>query len=201
MIKYIVFDFDGTLADSLSFIKEIAYEEFENVSDHDFDVLREEGVGALIKERKIRFWNLPKTVLKLTSRMTNVQGINLFPEVIDSLLVLSQSYKLGIVSSNSEKNIFDNLKKHNVHHLFDFIFSQSSLFGKDKVLKKMCKKHQIHHSEVIYVGDEDRDIVAAKKAKIKNIAVSWGYNSKNKLRQLNPDFLVNSPKEMVSYLS
>jgi phosphoglycolate phosphatase len=65
----------------------------------------------------------------------------------------------------------------------------------------MCKKHQIHHSEVIYVGDEDRDIIAAKKAKIKNIAVSWGYNSKNKLRQLNPDFLVNSPKEMVSYLS
>ena len=61
MIKYIVFDFDGTLADTLSFIKEIAYEEFENVSDHDFDVLREEGVGALIKERKIRFWNLPKT--------------------------------------------------------------------------------------------------------------------------------------------
>ncbi len=201
MIKYIVFDFDGTLADTFEAMKEIAKNEFEGISDKDFELLRDEGIKELMKRKNIHIWDLPKMVLKYTSEMKNKENVKLFPEVLELLKILSKSYKLGIVSSNSEENIIQSLKKHNVQNLFDFIFSQSSIFGKDKVLKKMCKKYQINSSEVIYVGDEDRDIIAAKKNKIKNIAVTWGYNSEKKLKEVYPDIIVNSPKEIIEKIS
>jgi|SRR6056297_1404893 len=201
MIKYIVFDFDGTLADTFEIMKEIAKNEFEDLSDKDFELLRDEGIKGMMKRKNIHVWELPKMVLRFTSKMKNKENVKLFPEVLELLKTLSKSYKLGIVSSNSEENIIQNLKKYNAHSLFDFIFSQSSIFGKDKVLKKMCKKYQINSSEVIYVGDEDRDIIAAKKIKIKNIAVTWGYNSEKKLQEVNPDIIVNSPKEIIEKIS
>jgi phosphoglycolate phosphatase len=201
IIKYIVFDFDGTLADTFEIMKEIAKSEFNDISDKDFELLKDEGISGMIKRKNIHIWELPKMVLRFTSKIKNKKNVKLFPEVLESLRTLSKSYKLGIVSSNSEENIIQNLKKHNVQNLFDFIFSQSSIFGKDKVLKKMCKKYQINSSEVIYVGDEDRDIIAAKKTKIKNIAVTWGYNSEKKLKKVNPDIIVNSPKEIIEKIS
>ena len=197
MIKYIVFDFDGTLADTFEIIKEITKSEFEDVSDKDFELLRDEGIRGMMKRKNIHIWKLPKLVLRVTSKMKNKKDVKLFPEVLATLKTLSKSYKLGIVSSNSEENIIQTLKEHNVQDLFDFIFSQSSIFKKHKVLKKMCAKYQINPSEVIYVGDEDRDIIAAKKIKIKNIAVTWGYNSEKKLKEVNPDYIVNSPKEII----
>jgi phosphoglycolate phosphatase len=201
MIKYIIFDFDGTLADTFEMMKEIVKSEFKDISDKDFELLRDEGIKGLMKRKNIHIWELPQMVLRFTSAMKNKENVKLFPEVLKSLRILSKSYKLGIVSSNSEKNIIQNLKKHNVQNLFDFIFSQSSIFGKDKILKKMCKKYQINPSEAIYVGDEDRDIIAAKKNKIKNIAVTWGYNSEKKLKEVNPDIIVNSPKEIIEKIS
>lgn len=164
MIKYIVFDFDGTLADTFEIMKEIAKSEFEDISDKDFELLRDEGIRGMMKRKNIHIWELPKMVLRFTSKMKNKENVKLFPEMIDLIKILSKSHKLGVVSSNSKENIIQNLKKHNVLDLFDFIFSQSSIFGKHKVLKKMCHKYQIDPSEIIYVGDEDRDIVAAKKS-------------------------------------
>ncbi len=68
------------------------------------------------------------------------------------------------------------------------------------VLKRMCNKHKIKNNEVIYVGDEDRDIIASKKVKIKTIAVTWGFNSKNKLIKENPDYLVDSPIQITKQI-
>jgi phosphoglycolate phosphatase-like HAD superfamily hydrolase len=50
------------------------------------------------------------------------------------------------------------------------------------------------------VCDEVRDIEAAKKSGIKSIAVAWGYNTKDALIKENPDFLVNSPDELINII-
>jgi phosphoglycolate phosphatase-like HAD superfamily hydrolase len=58
----------------------------------------------------------------------------------------------------------------------------------------MCIRdsHKLDPSKVFYIGDETRDIEAAKKAGIKSIAVTWGYNTKAILDNSNPDFLCES---------
>jgi len=121
----------------------------------------------------------------------------LFFDCISDLNNLSKKYDLGIISSNSESNIKSFLDKHNLTSLFSYIHTDSSLFGKHTILKKFCRKFKIEYSNVIYIGDEDRDILAAKKMKIKVVSVTWGYNDKSLLEKEKPDYLVEAPKQIL----
>ncbi|MFA5656167.1 MAG: HAD-IA family hydrolase [Dysgonamonadaceae bacterium] len=199
MNKQIIFDFDGTLVDTFDVIKNIAINEYGEY-DIDFELFKHKGAKGLLKKANIPRWKLPGMILNVTSKLRKSENIKLFPGIVDLLYSLKSNYKIGIVSSNSKDIIIDTLKKDNIENLFEFVYSESSLFGKHLVLKKMCKKHNINPLDVIYVGDEDRDIIAAKKAGIKNIAVTWGFNSKEKLSRENPDYLVDSPMQILEVL-
>ncbi|OQB30370.1 MAG: Phosphoglycolate phosphatase [Bacteroidetes bacterium ADurb.Bin174] len=200
MIKYIVFDFDGTIANTIDVIKEIVRTSLDDFSEDDYELLRNEGIKEVIKRKNIPMHKIPKMVLLITSQLKNKTNIPLFAGMINVIQTLATNYKLGIVSSNSEENIRQCLEKHQLDKVFDFVFSQSSIFGKHLVLKKMCQRYKLNPSEIIYVGDEDRDIIACQKVKIKNMAVCWGYNAENRLSAVAPDFIVNSPVEMINIL-
>ncbi len=198
MIKYIVFDFDGTIADTFDIIKALVIKEYgEYAVNFDFESIKNEDTKGLLRKLNIPLWKLPQMALNVTSKLEDNKDVKLFPEIIDLLNSLKKNYKLGILSSNSRENIIDTLIKHNIDNLFEFVYSGSSIFGKHLVLKKMCSKYKIDPREVIYVGDEDRDIVATKKAKIKNIAVTWGFNSKEKLSREKPDYIVDSRMQIL----
>lgn len=200
MIQYIVFDFDGTLADTIDVIKEMIRSEMDDISEEDYEVFRSEGIKKLIKRKNIPLRKIPKMILHFTSRLNAKKDIPIYPEMIPLLHKLSSRYRLGIVSSNSEENIRQCLAKHQVEDLFDFVYSQSSIFGKHLVFKSMCKKHKLNPAEILYVGDEDRDIIACKKAMIRSIAVCWGFNSEKCLREANPDYVATSPSEIMNVL-
>ena len=193
-----VFDFDGTIADTFQKIKSIVNDlKKEEGKEIDFEEIRDYGTIALIKKSGVPFWKLPKFIYRTMSELKNKGNIKLFPWTSKVFKKLSKDYKLGILSSNSEGNIRSVLRKYKIENLFEFVYSKSSLFGKHKTIKKMCKKYKIKSNEAIYVGDEDRDIIAAKKVKIKIIAVTWGFNSKKRLKEKNPDYLIENPRELL----
>lgn len=200
MIKYIVFDFDGTLADTFDVIKTIALNEYSEY-DIDLELFKDEGAKGLLKKLNIPRWKIPGMMLNVSAKLRNNKDIKLFPGIIDLLNRLNKNYKIGILSSNSKEIIIDTLKEYNIENLFEFVYSDSSLFGKHLVLKKMCNKYNIDPLDVIYVGDEDRDIVASKKVNIKTIAVTWGFNSKEKLSREKPEYLVDSPMQILEVMS
>ena len=174
----------------------IAINEYgEYAVDFDFESIKNEDTKGLLKKLNIPLWKLPEMSLKITSKLRNNKDIKLFPGIIDLLTNLKKNYKLGILSSNSRENIIATLKEHKIDNLFEFVYSGSSIFGKHLVLKKMCSKQQINH-EVIYVGDEER-YHCIKKARIKNIAVTWGFNSKEKLSREKPDYIVDSQYKLL----
>ncbi|MBU1177078.1 MAG: HAD-IA family hydrolase [Patescibacteria group bacterium] len=201
MKKYIVFDFDGTIVDTyediLNIVKDLKNDKYKEINLED---IKNYGTRYLIKKSGIPFWKIPKFVYQVTSKLKKRDNIKLFPEILDVFKKLSENYNLGIVSSNSEENIRIVLKKYKIENLFEFIYSDSSIFGKHLVLKRMCRRYKINSDNVIYVGDEDRDIVAAKKARIKIIAVTWGFNSEKLLKKEKPDYLVNNPKEILEII-
>lgn len=199
MINYIVFDFDGTLADTFDAIKTIATTEYGEY-DIDIELFKSEGAKGMLKKLDIPRWKLPGMILNVTSKLRKSKDVKLFPGIIDLLNMLKKDYKIGILSSNSKEIINDKLKAYIIEDLFEFVYSESSLFGKHLVLERMCSKHTINPLEVVYVGDEDRDIIAAKKAKIKTIAVTWGFNSKERLSKEEPDYIVDSPMQIIEAL-
>ncbi|NES07303.1 MAG: HAD hydrolase-like protein, partial [Okeania sp. SIO2F4] len=82
-----------------------------------------------------------------------------------------------------------------------FITSGTTLFGKHRAIKKYLKSENIQPEEMVYVGDETRDINAAKKAKVKAIAVTWGFNSREALSEYQPDALVEQPQELIEVIN
>ena len=83
---------------------------------------------------------------------------------------------------------------------FDFIYSGVTIFGKTTIINNALKQNNLSSQQVIYVGDETRDIEASKKANIKVIAVAWGFNSHEVLAKQNPDFLIHQPMELLQVI-
>jgi len=165
MKKYIVFDFDGTMADTYNNVLDIANDlKKDGYKEINFKDIREHGFRYLIQKSGIPLRKIPKFVYQIKSKLKKENNIKLFPGILDVFKELNKSYNLGIVSSNSEENVKIVLKRYKIENLFNFIYSDSFLFGKHLVLKRMCKKYKINPDDIIYVGDEDRDIIASKKS-------------------------------------
>jgi len=72
------------------------------------------------------------------------------------------------------------------------------LFGKGKALKRILRAEKLERADVLYVGDEVRDIEAAQRAGVKCAAVTWGFHAADLLRTANPDFVLETPGELAA---
>ena len=59
---------------------------------------------------------------------------------------------------------------------------------------------KVKSSKAYMIGHTVHDIEMVKNAKINTIAVTWGYNAKEELKQARADCMVNDPSELVKIL-
>ena len=120
------------------------------------------------------------------------------PEALRELQALG--YALGIITSNNEVNVQIFLRSHGLE-LFDFVRCSSKLLGKARMIRSVIRRQHVRAADILFVGDETRDIEAAKKVGIRIAAVTWGYNSRRSLEAMKPDFVFESPGELVAFLA
>jgi HAD superfamily hydrolase (TIGR01549 family) len=198
----LIFDFDGTIADTFHYLLKIGNrlsEEFHFNKIHPDEVndMKDKSVHETIQHLNIPLLKVPMIVAKakkeLHKEIASVEPIEGLKEIL--LQLKSLGHKMGILTSNSSKNVMDFLK-HNELDLFDFIGTTSKIWSKNWGLKTLMEDNGLTLSEVIYIGDETRDIKAAKKAGVRSAAVTWGYNSRKVLEAQNPDYLIHTPQEL-----
>ena len=207
MINTVVFDFDGTIADtfnlSLKSINTIGLQFGIKLFDqHDIETLRSQSTRQIFKSLGIPLAKAPlilrqlkPLVFKQVSTQQPIPGIKaLLPKL------QATGFKLDIITSNTVATVSQFLDKHQLP-FFDSIYSDRSLFGKHRVIAKYLKKHRLNPETVVYIGDEIRDIDAAHQAGIKIISVTWGFNSEIGLKAHRPDYLVNQPSQIIQALS
>lgn len=201
---FVVFDFDGTIADSrlafLTIINRLAGEfGYQPISHEEADKIRSLSSKEIVQQSEVPPLKIPFLLRKLKRELSKeIVDILPIPGIEITLRELkSQGIELGILTSNLTENVDAFLEKNNLQDLFTFVYSENNLFGKDKALQKVFKRHEIDPEHSIYVGDETRDIEAARKIKVKCIAVSWGFNAKEALARHQPDFLVDDPQELI----
>jgi phosphoglycolate phosphatase len=201
--RMVIFDFDGTIADSFSIgfrlVNQLAKEfGFPPITMETIDRWQHLSSKEVIREIGIPFYRLPKIIRRFKTEMNQeIPCLKPFEGMESTLRELrAQGCRLGIVSSNSEENVRCFLTAQGMSHLFEFVISCPRLMGKDKVLKRILKKYNIHPETVLYVGDETRDIDAAKRSNIRSAAVSWGFNSLQALAQHHPDFILTEPADL-----
>jgi phosphoglycolate phosphatase len=107
---------------------------------------------------------------------------------------------MGILSSNSAENISACLRANTVEEVFDFVVGYPRLFGKARAIRRLLKREQIEPGDFLYIGDEMRDVEAAKKAGVDVGAVGWGLHALELLAQLRPTFLWPTPTDVLPAL-
>jgi len=203
--QVLIFDLDGTIADTLQTVIQIYNEQVaprlncKTANYEDRELLSNQPVGKLFKEYGISWYKLPFVIYLVKKHLQKqIKNIQPFPSITNSLHQLKKEYTLGIVTSNSQRNANHFLNQHQLTPLFDFVYTNRNIFGKHKTLNKLITKHQFQKSNVLYIGDETRDIHAARRAGIGMLAVTWGYLGKELLAKRNPDLLVEEPSELIN---
>jgi HAD superfamily hydrolase (TIGR01549 family) len=150
----------------------------------------------------ISIFKIPFLLKKIKENLhTEIKYLNPIPGIREALIQLKQEgNQLGILTSNSEENVRLFLKNQDMEELFSFVYSETTLFSKHKLIRKFMKRNFLSAEEIVYVGDETRDIESSKKINIKAIAVSWGFNSWEVLAKQKPDFLIDKPSELIEVM-
>jgi len=193
-----IFDFDGTIADTLFVYFDLMNTladryHFTRFDKNNIDYYRGLSSHQIFSMIDIAKYKLPFVVLEarniLKKEIHKIKPIHGMIDVVEEMKKLN--IQTGIITSNSVKNVNAFLKKCTFPD-FDFVFSSLRIWQKSVVLKRVIAHHKLDPLRVFYIGDETRDIEAAKIAGIKSIAVTWGYNTKEILVKSNPDFLCES---------
>ena len=205
--KLIVFDFDGTLADTLSWFLTIA----DDLADHfklkrmdhsQVESLRRMELRKVMQHFGVTAWMLPEIGLYLQNLLSkDIHKISLFEGISDVLQHFSQQgAQLAVVSSNTYHNISQVLGPENIS-LFQYFECGVSLYGKTGRLKNVIRQSGIPGSQAISIGDEIRDLEAAHRARMDFGAVSWGYTSIESLMIRTPELIFNRVDELRSMIS
>ncbi|MBW7968673.1 HAD-IA family hydrolase [Bradyrhizobium sp. BR 10289] len=187
-----IFDLDGTLADSfpwfLRTINDVADRfDFRRVTHEEIEELRHASSREILSRLEVPLWKLPAIARHARRLKAEAAGeIPLFAGVDAMLRTLAgNGVQLALVTSDSEANAREKLGE--AAALFSHYACSASLFGKSAKFRRVIRRVGVAPGEVIAIGDEVRDIEAARAAGIACGAVCWGYAAPAALRALGPD--------------
>ena len=207
MYRLVIFDFDGTLADSLGWlageVRPLARRfGFREVSDVEIDMLRGRANREILRYLNVPAWKLPAIAAHLRRRVAeDAEAIRLFPGAKALLRRLAgNGVILGVVSSNAETNV-KRILGPEAAALIGYYECGASIFGKAARFRRMVKRAGVAPGDVLCVGDEARDIEAARDAGLASAAVTWGYATRDLLAARRPTWMFDSPDACAAKLA
>jgi phosphoglycolate phosphatase len=201
-----IFDFDGTLADSLpwfraSFQDMIARFDLAPVPAEEMEALRGMTAREIMVRLNVSTWQLPAIVSDMRKRkLAAASETSLFAGIPAMLSDLQRlGIKTAIVSSDSEASVRQVLGPTTA--LITRLDCGAAVFGKHWKFRRVARKLGAKPSDTICIGDEIRDIEAAKTVGMDSGAVAWGYALPSALQAAGPTYLFNSIEEMSERLA
>jgi len=201
-----IFDIDGTLSDSFPWFLRVANvvadkHRFKRIEDNEIESLRSLSAREMIKHLGVPLWRLPLIARDVRAMKSAALGeIPLFagvPEMLGQLA--AQGVVVAVVSSDNEANVrraLGELARHVTHFACG-----ASMFGKAAKFRRVLKAANVPAARAIAIGDEVRDVEAAREAGIDFGAVSWGYTAPDALRRLAPQMMFGAVGEIAPALA
>ena len=200
----VIFDFDGTVADSfaeslLAYNRVAPRLRLRTVRDDEVPELRRMGAGRLMQALGVPMWKLPRLMINVRADLLDhFHSVKPVPGIGEALHELAEvGHHLAIVTSNSEENVRGFLDRHGLE-VFETVIAGASIFGKATRLRRLLKAARVTGSASVYVGDTTPDIRAAREAGTVAIAVAWGFSDREPLAAENPDALLDSTSDLAA---
>ncbi|HEY3344991.1 MAG TPA: HAD hydrolase-like protein [Anaerolineaceae bacterium] len=201
--ELIIFDFDGTLADSFPYVVSL----FDEVADRhriqridmdQIEMLRGLDAQQMMAYFHVPFWRMPFIARDVQSRMArDIQRIALFDGMGRVLQELTARGKqLAVVSSNSTANIRKVLGPQN-SALIRYFEGGVTLLGKSPKIRKVMRRCGVQTHQTLLIGDEIRDIQAARQAQVDCGVVAWGYTRLDALVNHMPEIVFHTVEDML----
>jgi phosphoglycolate phosphatase-like HAD superfamily hydrolase len=199
--RTLIFDFDGTLADTLPHLlalsNRLASEYgYRQVVEEDIEALRGLHAREVIRWLGVPWYKLPRLARRfraeLHHEMPLVAPVESMPAAIAQL---APDFGMGIVTTNSVDNVRSFLTTHRMPH-FAFVCSSPRLLGKQRTLKWVLREQRLLSADTLYIGDEVRDVEAARACGLDALAVSWGANDAYTLKRASPYAMVHDPGDL-----
>jgi phosphoglycolate phosphatase len=197
-----IFDLDGTLSDSLPWFRRHVNDVadkfgFRRVEEEDIGPLRRVDAREILRRLDVPLWKVPRIARHMRRlKSTHLDEIPLFPGAGAMLRALRDGgLRLALVSSDHEDNARRQLGP-DTARLFSEFACGARLFGKAAKFARVVRRVGIPPAKAIAIGDEVRDIEAARAVGIACGAVTWGYAAPETLRALTPDLVFDCMEDI-----
>lgn len=205
-MKAVVFDFDGTIVDSLAAVIKVCEDLMrrpKRFTPEEIEELQHKDPLQIALELNIPKWKIPWLLMKGRRMFRNhMRSINIHEGMPDVIKTLHKAgVPLYVLSSNSTANVRRYLEWHELDGYFADIYGGAGVVGKAGKLRRLFSKEKLNAADCWYVGDETRDITSAHLVGMKIASVSWGYNSRLALADKGPEVLVDTPAELMRALN
>ncbi|MCC8626106.1 HAD hydrolase-like protein [Xanthomonas vesicatoria] len=180
MPALIIFDFDGTLADSFGFFlstqRALATRHgFRAAQAHEVDAARKLTTRELLKQSGLPAWKVPLVAADFVRLMRGAPPAALFPGIAQTVSTLhAGGTRLAVVSSNAVDNVQRALGE-DLSAKFAVIEGGAHLLGKQRALRRVLRATSHTPAQAVYVGDQVADWEAAQVLGLPFAAVAWGY--------------------------
>lgn len=203
----IIFDFDGTLADSFSVMRKL-YNQYapqkglNELTEEMWQQMRTMKITDSVKLLGVKPYQIPallslgrREVLKLAHEIPLFKGMD---EVVKGLA--KDGHDLYVLSTNSQQVVSAVLETHGIASEVH-ILKSTPIFGKARAVKHLMREKGLSPGDIWMIGDEIRDVHAAQKVGVRVVSVTWGLQTEQTLAAENPDFLAKTPKDILKAVS
>jgi phosphoglycolate phosphatase len=202
-VRTMIFDFDGTIADTFHAVIDVLNQlsdefGYRRADPDEMAVLTSLGLRELADRVGLAWHRLPALAVRVRKEMSRqMHGIAPCRGVVPVLASMrAQGTRIGILTSNHRDNV-DRFLANQPELTFDFISTGSGLFSKETRLKRLLATQRLALAETCYVGDEVRDVEAARAVGMRSVGVTWGFSSPQLLAASKPDHLIADPNELL----
>lgn len=203
-INLVMFDYDGVIVDSLKvFCQSYIGACWENglmdiQTQQDVLALFEHNVYASLVQRGVTPSTVDKILAAYERRQKEHLGtLELFAGMTDALEKIASASKVYIITSNLSQATESVMERYGVT-CYEEVIGAEKEKSKINKIKKVMKRHE--GCPAFYVGDTKGDMLEGREAGTTTIGVSWGWHSVEKLREGRPDYIVQSPQELVEVI-
>ncbi len=187
----VVFDFDGVIADTFD-LNLRTLRQFCNTCAEDLKKLHDSNSHETLNikftpEMEGNFHQLQREQFKET----------LFYPITKPIQDLADEFLLFINSSSSEKNIDQFLSLIKLSQCFEKILGVETNRSKVKKFELIFRDYQINPQNCVFITDTLGDLMEGNRVGVKNLAVTWGYHDKQRLKKGNPLVVIDQFEEIV----
>lgn len=211
MVKTIIFDLDGTLLNTLNdlhnavnftlscfSLPNVTLEQTRNyIGNGVKKLIQRASNGAPIDN------NLAYEKFKMYYRNHIKDCTVPYDNILDMLKILKQNNINIAVASNKYQEGVSLLTNHLLMPYIDLCVGSSETVKvkpSSDMVDIILKHFNEEKENCLFVGDSDVDIKTGKNSNIKTVGVTWGYKEIEVLKNEGPDYIINSPLELIKII-